>query len=679
MPDTTALDILQRKFSMHKCQLQLEVQFNKNMELFKTIAPAIYQEYIDYTPEELRLSFSSEGYLELVNYKLNNKPVYAKDPAAFIEDQLKHYEQKPNLTNISFTKTKEADDEHFHVSIINRLLDEYKALNVNKSYHLNVPIGFMIVTGCGLGYHLQSLVEKYDIHNLCIFDPHKDSFYACLHTIDWTPIIRNFYQTGRMLKLYIGMSTFKALADLKLLTDKIGLHNLVYTYVYRHFSSKKEEEFIEKYKKEFHLQASGIGFFEDEQISMAHTVSHLNKKVKLLAPHANTAINRPVFVVGNGPSLDKCIDLIRQAQNDAVIFSCGTALGALCKAGITPDFHIEMERRRTVREWIETGSTAEFRRNIHVLALNTTSPEVIDLFPRAAIAKKPNDLGEFIINKEVTNHEVPALPLCNPTVTNTGLAYAIYMGFTEIYLLGVDLGMTDADQHHSKYSVYTDLEKTASPDNVSHLTDRKKHYQIKGNHQEFVISNAHLDQSRINMEILLAHFPYVNCYNPNDGALIEGTKSIYLDDITIQPVSDNKSTLLDQVMADKFITPECRSIDETYFNESHLSGFFAFKGDLSLPKKVKDIYQLHKRINSIYLKVKNKKDTDPISTLLLRGSLSSYFTLIINNCLFCNNKQEFDKAYTLGRNAYMEFIDEAYRYLEREPLRLDNTQDSAFS
>ena len=117
-----------------------------------------------------------------------------------------------------------------------------------------------------MGYHIEHILNKLDVYNLCIFDPHKDSFYAALHTIDWIPILQKLTQTGRMIKLFIGVEPKDAMADMKLLSDKIGLFNLVYTFIYRHFSSKKEEEFIELYRKEFHLAASGTGFFDDESL-----------------------------------------------------------------------------------------------------------------------------------------------------------------------------------------------------------------------------------------------------------------------------------------------------------------------------------------------------------------------------------------------------------------------------
>lgn len=51
----------------------------------------------------------------------------------------------------------------------------------------------MLMTGCGLGYRIETLIAKFDIDidNLHFIDPQQDSVYAALHTIDWGPILEN--------------------------------------------------------------------------------------------------------------------------------------------------------------------------------------------------------------------------------------------------------------------------------------------------------------------------------------------------------------------------------------------------------------------------------------------------------------------------------------------------------
>src|SRR5690606_10036454 len=68
----------------------------------------------------------------------------------------------------------------------------------------------------------------------------------------------------------------------------------------------------------------------------------------------------PVFIVGNGPSLDQCFDYLHQYKDQVVIISCGTALKALHKHGIKPDFHAELEQNRATYEWVSQVDDPEY-------------------------------------------------------------------------------------------------------------------------------------------------------------------------------------------------------------------------------------------------------------------------------------------------------------------------------
>ena len=106
------------------------------------------------------------------------------------------------------------------------------------------------------------------------------------------------------------------------------------------------------------------------------------------------------MLFGNGPSLDGLVDTLRNNLQGAVIFSCGSTTGTLCKLGIIPDFHVEMERTADTEPVILNGTTEEFRRQVKIIALNTVYPDSLALFNKAYIAKKPNDAGDELINLE---------------------------------------------------------------------------------------------------------------------------------------------------------------------------------------------------------------------------------------------------------------------------------------
>ncbi len=672
------LSAAMRKAEMSQLQLQLELRFKKNLELFEQVAKPIYDQFKDYEPQELRLSFDAQGYLNLVNYKLNNKPVYPEDPQTFTARQVADFKANPSVTAITFAKSKIINERHVHPPLINELIDEYQKLNAGTQVKSDVPIGMMLMTGCGLGYQIPQLLNSLDIRNLTLFDPHKDSFYASLHVIDWGPILQHFCRPGHMIKFLVGMEADDAMAELKLLPDKIGLHKLVYTFVFRHFNSEKEESFIRRYRKEFHLLASGTGFFDDEQISLAHTTHNLNQGIPLFRHTPETKGLPPVFVIGNGPSLDKQIEFIQENMAKAIVISCGTALGSLAKVAIKPDFHVEMERNSNVRAWIEQGTSPEFRAGVTLLCLNTASPEVTKLFDTVCIARKPNDIGEVLIQQKVP--QAHSLQLCNPTVTNAGLSFAIGMGFRDIYLLGVDLGTAPDAQHHSKLSLYYDLEKKTQSTGFTLFEKSKSSYNLRGNFGGEVSSNPILDATRFNMEILLRvarrSLGQIQCYNPSHGAYIEGAEPIALEEIRLAGQIVEKPAVLSEIRARNFIPYSTPPISAEDFHDNYLAGFFATLKTLNLKKDVGNMTELYAELDRLMTQVIRGKQSDPIATMLLRGSLQGYFTLLLKACLFQPTPARFKEAYETGRKIYQKFLRQAGEVMDKNGLAIDDTPDT---
>lgn len=674
------LQALLRRAEMQNLQLELEVRFKRNMALFKEAAPEIYEEYIHYEPKELRLEYTPEGYLNLVNYQLNNKPVYAENPAIFCEKQADDFLHQPIYSSVSFAKSKIMNDSHIHVPLINEFIDISNTANTTTKVHSKNPAGLMIMTGCGLGYQIPHLLKNMDIYTLVIFDPHKDSFYASLHTLDWCEIISYFLKPGKMIKLLIGMETADAMADLKLLTDKIGLYNIVYTFLYRHFESTKAEEFIARYKKEFHLNASGTGFFDDEQVSFAHTAANLNNQVYLFRQHPlKDTLLPPLLLIGNGPSLDKHISFIQENLNNAVVMSCGTALSSLAKKAIKPDFHVEMERNIDVKDWLEIGTQPEDRQGVTLLCLNTCAPEVIALFDDACIARKPNDCGEKLIEDVAPASLIRTLPLCNPTVTNAGLSFALAMGFNTIYLIGVDLGMSPEGDHHSTLSPYHSLSQKTQLKNLSPLENTATNYFIKGNFCEQVSTSLFLDSTRVNMQILLRHYnrakDNIQVYNSNNGAFIDGTLPTPLDKLPPLSPIQNKPAFLHDLKAEHFIKFSATHHTNKSITKKYLKGFFGLRKQITLPKRMESAQALYTKLNEIYRLIVKNKDTDPIACMLLRGSIHGYFSLFIRSCLYQTDPATFASAYEQGRQLYSQFLQQVYAFMEQTPLKLDDTHD----
>ena len=654
------LDTLIQQAEIQQKQMEMELQFQKNMALFKRFAPVIHEQYFDYTPTELHLGYNDHGYIDLINSK-TGKNVYDIDPNKFCQQQVEAYQLRPTKYKIGFNAPPER--YFFQLPLLSKIINHTRDMVKQEKVSLKNPIGVMLINGCGLGYHISEIINSTDIYTLIIFDPHKDSFYASLHTIDWEPIIMHCYRPGRLLKLFIGSENDKAITSMRMMTNKIGLHNITNTFTYSHLTSDKTTEFFNALKKQFHLTLTGTGFLEDEQISIAHTISNLNSGIPVFNGNTSKQILPPAIIVGNGPSLDGLLIRLKEVKDDVVIFSCGTTTGTLYREGIIPDFHIEMERIDGTSRRIENGTDADFRDKITLLALNTVHPKTMALFNHKAMSAKVNDPGDFIINQEL-NKPIPALNLSNPTCTNTGLSYALAMGFEEIHLFGVDLGMIDEEKHHASGSQYYDKKNKplyASAEKVVNI-------RSKGNFSDEIKTTATLDTSRANMELSINNYPNAIVSNPNNGAYIKGTTPTKISDLKISLGKKDKNCV--SIIMNECFTkpPKTKKMDSFYVKSKYLKPALNHKKNLYLPKKIDNTTELQHTLDNIHLSIFDLQEKNPTCYWLLTGSIQNFFTLIMRACLACDNKEDLNKTYNFCRGVYHEFLSLAFDLLKNKTL-----------
>jgi len=659
-------DIL-RKMEIQQKQIELNVRFKKNMELFSKIAPNIYESFKDYEPVELGLSYSASGYIELVNFELNNKSVYGEDPEVFADKQISKFLKNPTISKVNFDRSQPYNPNHFHLDLVNEVLDEFNEDIIEPT--TDTPMGLMIMTGCGLGYQISKIIDRCDIYGLCIFDPHKDSFFASLHTVDWAPIIEHFNQSGRMIKLCIGMTPEKTMTHLKLITATIGLHNVLYTFIYRHLNSTEEKEFIELYKKQFHLNSLGLGFFDDEQISLAHSIKNVSSNIPLLKDCKNSHQEIPAFIIGNGPSLDSLGPFLKENKNGGILFSCGTSLGSLYKMGIKPDIHVEMERILTPSAWLEKGTSADFREGITLVGLNNVHPKTYSLFEKCGMALKENDLGTSLIQSELSQHSLQTLNYCNPTVTNCALSLAITLGFKTIYLIGVDLGMLGDEDHHAKGSLHFEFDKKKLKEN----NYSGSQYSIEGNFVDSVNTTATLDSSRVNMEQFLNYHHKVTAYNPNNGAKIKGTVPIHVEDLPKLKGKENTKTLVKNDIEQLFLSVDTSQFYEKRIHKKYLQVLYNLKPKLQLPEKIESFEDIFVEQNRIYRLIKTYELQNPSGAMLLRGSIDTFLGLATKFCQF-STKDNLQSRYSHIRDCYHRLLQCSYKVIRENAFMTDETQ-----
>ncbi len=444
-------------------------------------------------------------------------------------------------------QNKDHQSKYEHERVIHRLFQKRRdELGVYSQFQLKAgdSVNFIAIIGSGLGYHIEGLFEKFAIRSAYVYEPEPDCFYAMLHTIDIEKLLTDCQRRGGEISFKIGGNENEFVNEIYKSFKRQGFFNIAQMYQYRHYLSDKTTDAFKKIKEVAYRYQSGWGFCEDEIIGISHTLTNISaNKAATLLQHAKFQVKeQPVFIIGNGPSLDECLPFIKENQNNAIIISSGTSLKPLLNYGIKPDMHVEQERPMSIYQWVKKVGHEEVLKEIPLICLNTVYPGILSLFKQPYVMLKTGDAGTSFIHDHISDR-YEELFYCNPTVTNASSAGAIAMGFKKLFLFGLDYGFKSQDEHHAKDSIYYK--------DIDHF---KMHYDFKvpGNFVDEVLTIRTFDNSRGVLEMLLEQNRDVECVNCSDGARILLTTPCRVDALPAFPVIENKVQLISQHLASCF-------------------------------------------------------------------------------------------------------------------------------
>jgi hypothetical protein len=489
----------------------LEETFKKNLEFFKEQIPLYYEKFKDYEPEaDLVID---NGRITVYDRKKESY-LYPNDGRLIAYEQLAQWMANPQFITLSNTKI-EGNPEWLHIRYMGKLIDLKKELLEQKLSAVDRSLPALITFGIGLGTHIEFIAENIPVKDWLILEPNEDFFYISLHTLDWERVFKNFERHGRYLALFVGEEAYNH-GKINSFFNTIGPFKTSTAFLFVHYLTKDAKDFLNKVATELARHISFFGFFDDEVISLKHTLTNIKNRVQLLNPHGKKLKpDIPAVVVGSGPSLEKYIDLLKEHQEKLFIISCGSALGILEKQGIVPDLHVNIERNAPPYEAVMVSTTEEFRKKIPFAGANNNYPPFFEAFGKNAMYLKAADAGAMLFPQ-------PPLYFVNPTVTNTGLAMAFYLGFERVYLLGVDLAFPEK-KHHAKGSVY----ETAFKDIAEQIY--KGNIEVEGNFGGRLPTTSIFYSSLRIMEESIEFFTSqrkFEVFNPNFGAKIEGAETL---------------------------------------------------------------------------------------------------------------------------------------------------------
>lgn len=634
--------------------------FQDNLKAFEKYFPDIYAEFKDYQPKKWLPLATQDGQVNIV--KMDSLASwYSDQPAEDCITNLKNYAQQPNKDGLALGYNGTKLKHYIHYQFVKESEDILDGLEEEEG-ELPETIKSLIMFGLGAGYQLEELVNTRKIEKLFLCEPNRDFFFASLFAIDWSLILSIIDQQDGRIYINIGDDGSNLFRDLLNQFYAIGPYILSHTYFYQSYHNASLNQAIGQLREQLQVVISMGEYFDHARYGIAHTKEAFMREY----PHMlKDPVNKlsfddkevPVFLVGNGPSLDHSIDVIKQWQDQAVIVSCGTSLQVLKKNGITPDFHAEIEQNRTTFDWAARIGDFDYLKSVSLISCNGIHPDTCDLYKEVLIAFKEGESSTVSTLKVVGEQNYETLKFSFPTVTNFALNFFIKLGFKQLYLLGVDLGFADNGKHHSTQSGYYDgqgkpLYDYAEKNNTSLV--------VPGNFRTTVFTKQEFKIAKMVMEQSLAS-ARVECYNTSDGAKIAGSLPLQSSNILLVTNKRQKQTCIKNMREKCFTVKAQTSFTSKYdqvFSEQTLAKELSMFGKkLELPietfEQAEQLIESQKR-----MLFASYRHSDSLLFYFLYGTVN-YANVVLNKVAYSLDDGEFSSSkFNQARELWLKYFNE---------------------
>lgn len=370
------------------------------------------------------------------------------------------------------------------------------------------------------------------------------------------------------------------------------------------------------------LSISQLGFFHDETVMLWNTYQNRQtNRVSIFQRQIDPIDDVPCFVVASGPSLEQDIEVIKANADRAVVVSVASSLRPLLNAGITPDFHVELENVYITPKFEELSKTYDIS-DIKLVAAASVEPAVLEYIDQAILYAR-YELSSYPAFAEDIDE---TLRLPSPTAGNAALSFALESGFRDVYLFGLDLGTYDIAKHHTGDSYYYTEGALEHPDVYDIV--------VPGNFRDQIWTSRPFLSALKNAADLAKLFSEIaSVKNCSDGAHIGHTHPTQSSSLSIKTSPDAKGPVLKRLNT---AFKSTMGVSDGWPGEAlnaSITGFFE-RADAILndPKSIHDGSYENRLLALLDLNMgyqdPPKLGTDSSAIMLVRGTLLSILTFM---------------------------------------------------
>ena len=309
----------------------------------------------------------------------------------------------------------------------------------------NTPVAIHLVYGMGLGYLFQVTAAK-SAGTVILYEPDLNILRTAFALVDFTSYIlkNNVFLTDNFSEVC------------EYIYQKSNMKNtplLLSTTEYREMNQDGFNDMVRELQEVVGRFSLDLKYTQEKFYPLLlHIINNIPKIINEIpiAELKDKYKGKTAVVVSAGPTLDKNIETIKKYRDNIVLITVGTAMKALDKNGITPDFLCIIEANDCSKQIAGLDLT-----NINFITEPYANPNLRKFEFKKTYSHISSNLpvNSFWCDLSgVKNKEYES----KGTVSYTALNVARILGCSKIVLVGQDLAYIEG-QCYSKDSAYKDL------------------------------------------------------------------------------------------------------------------------------------------------------------------------------------------------------------------------------
>lgn len=427
---------------MNKKNIEKKIinQYSKNLNYFKKNHPDTFiklnalSEALDYNEYEPRFT------LEYINKEFNiynivtKEYVYPNGPNAYNKNikkslNLMHENGFNTLHEFAFNITKDfkvaSENEYIKKAVVPYTEYINKNFPTGKKDKEFIVHNKVLIIGTWLGYHIDKIFNEYKPSSLLIIEPDIEIFRLSTFIYDYEKLAKKCQ--------YLYFSVAQNNIDAASPIEDFLLNEFLENYFIKfHLTNEHYKDYLQHFAGILQF-ISPLNFNHSRMIDLVECTTSLLKEnqkfINLKSFNNKSFANKPVLILGAGPSLKYNIEWLEKNQNMFVIVAVAATLPRLDLHNIKPDIVTSLDGHALVADQFKLKNK-DLLDDCLMLFSSMTHQDAINL------SKKSNLYIYEVLSNIKLDFSIESF-----TASNVGeMTYALMliMGIKNIYLLGID-------------------------------------------------------------------------------------------------------------------------------------------------------------------------------------------------------------------------------------------------